>query len=94
MQVACANCNVHLRNDRLTSTPAGRVIDFLCRNLRHHHSRIKPTNAVAGNNKVGRVENMTFDENEHRAIDLRSLQLIQRHPTITRASLSSNESNP
>ena len=54
------------------------VEEFLCRNLYHHHPcnlRIESANPVAANDKVGRVENMTFDEFQHLAINLRSLGL-------------------
>jgi hypothetical protein len=52
--------------------------DFLCRNLRHHHPRhfrIEPAHAVCANNKIGRIENMTLDEIQHRTIDLGPLWL-------------------
>jgi hypothetical protein len=43
-----------IRFQRNSSTPAGRLQRFLCRNLRHDHPRhfrIKPSNAVAANSK-------------------------------------------
>jgi predicted phage terminase large subunit-like protein len=40
------------------------IEDSSCRNLRHHHPRhfrIKPANAVAANDEIGWIENMTSD---------------------------------
>jgi hypothetical protein len=57
--------------------PLGRE-DFLVRHLRHdqpRHFRIKPANAVAANDKVGRVENVALDEIEHLPINLRPFGL-------------------
>jgi hypothetical protein len=54
------------------------VEDFLCRNLRHHHSRhfrIKPAYAVAANQKISRIENMSPYKIQHRTINLRPLWL-------------------
>jgi hypothetical protein len=56
---------------RFTSTPAPRVVHLLCQNLRHDHARhfrIKPANAVAADDKVRRIEDMAFDEIQHRAV--------------------------
>jgi hypothetical protein len=60
------------------STPASHVEEFLCRNLRDDYSshfRIKPTNAVSANDKVGRIEDLAFDEIQHPALDLRPIRL-------------------
>jgi hypothetical protein len=53
--------------------PVG-VEDFLCRNLRHDYPRhfwIKPANTVGANDKIGWIENVSLDEIQHRAINLR-----------------------
>jgi hypothetical protein len=57
--------------------PVG-VEDFLRRNLRHNyprHFRVEPANAVWANDKIGRIENMSHDEIQHCAVDLRSFRL-------------------
>ena len=57
-----------------------RPLGSLTFNPRHHHPRhfrIKPTNAIAANNKIRGIENMPLDEIQHRTIDLRPLQLDQ-----------------
>jgi hypothetical protein len=59
--------------------PVG-VEGFLRRYPRHHHPRhfrVKPANAVAANDKVGRVEHMPLDKIQYRTIDLRPLWLHQ-----------------
>jgi hypothetical protein len=51
---------------------------LLCRNSSHDHPRhlrIKPTDAVAPDHKIGWIENMRPDEIQHHAIDPRSLRL-------------------
>jgi hypothetical protein len=57
--------------------PVG-VEDFLRRHFRHDHPRhfrIKPANAVAANDKVGRVEHMPHDKVQYCAVDLRPFRL-------------------
>jgi hypothetical protein len=52
--------------------------DFLCRNLYHHHPcnlRIESANAVAANEKVSRIENVSLYKFQHGAINLRPLRL-------------------
>src|SRR5271169_3970324 len=59
------------RTDKRRNRPVG-VEDFLQRPLSHHHPRhlwIKPTNTVAADHKVGRVENLALDEVQHGPID-------------------------
>ena len=54
------------------------VEDFLCRNLRHDRPRhfwIKPANTVGANDKIGWIENVTLDEIQHRAINVRPFRL-------------------
>jgi hypothetical protein len=44
-------------------------LTFLGRDIRYHHPghfRIKPTNAIAANDKVGQIEDMPLDENATR----------------------------
>jgi hypothetical protein len=71
--------NLHGRDPQcplnLDSGPYSRR---LRRNPRHHHPRhfrIEPANAVAPNDKVGRVENLALNEIQHRTIDLGPLGL-------------------
>jgi hypothetical protein len=55
--------------------PVG-VEDFLCRNLRQDHPRhfwIKPANTVGAHDKIGWIENVSLDEIQHRAINLRAV---------------------
>jgi hypothetical protein len=59
--------------------PVG-VEDFLRRHFRHHNPRrfrTKPADAVAANDKVRWIENMSLDEIQHGAINPRSLGLHQ-----------------
>jgi hypothetical protein len=51
---------------------------FLRINLSHNHPRhfrIKPADAVRAGDKIGRVENVAFNEIQYRAVDLRPLWL-------------------
>ena len=74
-----------LRCPRPVATSAyvdsGRTVaDFPCRNPRHDHARrfrIKPANPVAANDKIRRIENVIFDEIQHRTVDLWPLCLHQ-----------------
>jgi hypothetical protein len=63
---------------RFTSMPRLGRWKLLCRNSRHDHPRhfrIKPTNSVAPDDKIGWIENVAFDEIKHRSINPRSLRL-------------------
>ena len=68
-----------LRSERPLNVDTGRSAeDFLCRNPRHHHARhfrVQQANAIAPDGEIRGIENISIDEIQHRAIDLRPLRL-------------------
>ena len=57
--------------------PVG-IEDFLRRNLRHDHPRhfrIQSANAIAANDKISRIKNVSLYKFQYRTIDFRPVEL-------------------